>query len=94
MRRQGLFYLVGFALMATLISSDARAQGGSVLSVVLEGGNVYDGWGGEPVVADVGIRGNHIAAIGDLSRRRAGKRLNVSGLAVVPGFIDTHSHGV
>ena len=83
--------LVGFALMLT--SSDARAQGGSVLSVVLEGGNVYDGLGGEPVVADVGIRGDHIVAIGDLSRRRAGKRLNVSGLAVVPGFIDVHSHG-
>ena len=91
MRRQGLCCLVGFALMLT--SSEARAQGGSVLSVVLEGGNVYDGLGGEPVMADVGIRGDHIVAIGDLSRRRAGKRLNVSGLAVVPGFIDVHSHG-
>ncbi len=92
MRRQGLCCLVAAALMAILTSSDARAQG-AVLSVVLEGGNVYDGLGGEPVVADVGIRGDHIAAIGDLSRRRAGKRLNVSGLAVVPGFIDVHSHG-
>ena len=91
MSRQGLFCLVAAALMAT--PSNARAQGGSILSVVLEGGNVYDGLGGEPVVADVGIRGDHIVAIGDLSRRRAGKRLNVSGLAVVPGLIDVHSHG-
>ncbi len=92
MRRQRLCRLVAAALMAILTSSDARAQG-AVLSVVLEGGNVYDGLGGEPVVADVGIGGDRIVAIGDLSRRRAGKRLNVSGLAVVPGFIDVHSHG-
>ncbi len=65
-----------------------------VFSVILEGGNVYDGLGGDPVVSDVGIQGDRIAAVGDLSERRAGRRINVSGMAVVPGFIDIHSHGV
>ena len=65
-----------------------------VFSLILEGGNVYDGTGREAVVTDVGIRGERIEAIGDLSGARAGKRLNVRGLAVVPGFIDIHSHAV
>jgi dihydroorotase/N-acyl-D-amino-acid deacylase len=68
-------------------------QAETVFSVILEGGNVYDGTGAEPVVADVGIMGDRIAAVGDLKGRRAGQRIDVRGLAVVPGFIDTHSHG-
>lgn len=64
----------------------------TVFTVVLEGGTVHDGRGGEPVTADVGIVGDRIAAIGDLSGRRAGLRLDVTGLSVVPGFIDLHSH--
>ncbi|MFQ5571089.1 MAG: amidohydrolase family protein [Rhodothermales bacterium] len=64
----------------------------SVFTVILEGGTVYDGQGGDPVVTDVGLLGNRIAAIGDLSDRRASLRLDVHGLAVVPGFIDIHSH--
>ena len=65
-----------------------------VLSVILEGGSVYDGLGGEPVVTDVGVLGDRIVAVGDLSRMRAGRRLDAKGLAVLPGFIDTHSHAV
>jgi len=64
----------------------------TVFTVILEGGRVYDGLGGNPVEADVGILGDRIAAVGDLSDRRAGLRLDVAGLAVVPGFIDIHSH--
>ena len=63
-----------------------------VFTVILEGGMVYDGLGNEPVVADVGVLGDRIAALGDLSEREAGLRLDVTGLAVVPGFIDIHSH--
>ena len=59
-----------------------------VFSVILEGGSVYDGLGGDPVVADVGIGGDRIVAVGDLKERRAGRRIDVGGMAVVPGFID------
>ena len=41
--------------------------------VVLRGGTVYDGSGEASRVADVGILGDRIAAIGDLSRERAGR---------------------
>ena len=42
----------------------------------------------------MGISGDRIVAIGDLSKRQADLRLDVSGLAVVPGFIDIHSHAI
>ncbi len=42
----------------------------------------------------MGIRGDRIAAIGDLSAYKADQRIAVAGLAVVPGFIDIHSHAV
>ena len=64
----------------------------SIFAVILEGGAVYDGLGSAPVVADVGLYEGRIAAIGDLSDRQADLRLDVRGLAVVPGFIDIHSH--
>jgi len=65
-----------------------------VLSVILEHGHVYSGEDAEPVVVDVGISGDRIVAIGDLSMRQANLRLDVSGLAIVPGFIDIHSHAI
>jgi len=62
--------------------------------LVLDGGTVYDGAGGAPFVADVGIREGRIAAVGDLGPEVAAVRIDVSGLAVAPGFIDAHSHAV
>ncbi len=66
--------------------------GGPVYSVIIAGGDVYDGLGSEAVRADVGIIGDRIAHIGDLSGARAARRIDATGLAVVPGFIDIHSH--
>ncbi len=62
--------------------------------IILEHGFVYSGDDAEPVATDVGIVNDRIVAIGDLSGNDAGTRLDVSGLAVVPGFIDIHSHAV
>ena len=59
---------------------------------ILRGGTVYDGLGGPGISADVGITGDQITALGDLSQEPAGQVLDVSGLAVVPGFIDIHTH--
>ena len=63
--------------------------------VLLHGGQIYNGDDSMPVVGDVGIRGNRIAAVGgDLSAHPATLVLDVSDLAVTPGFIDIHSHAV
>jgi N-acyl-D-amino-acid deacylase len=56
--------------------------------VIIRGGAVYDGSGGPPNQADVGIRADQIAAIGDLSRSRAPLDIDARGLAVAPGFIN------
>lgn len=56
--------------------------------IILQGGTVYDGSGSAPFVADVGINADTIAFIGDLSNAKASRRIDVSGLAVAPGFIN------
>ena len=56
--------------------------------VVLRGGTVFDGTGAAPRVADVGLRGDRIASIGDLAGSAAAVDLDVRGLAVAPGFIN------
>ena len=63
------------------------------LDVVLAGGRVIDGTAAaQPYVADVGIRGDTIAQIGDLSATPARRRIDCAGLVVAPGFIDPHTH--
>ena len=59
--------------------------------VVLRGGTVYDGSGGQPFVGDVAIQGDTIAAVGDLHDAKGRKEIDVSGLAVAPGFINMMS---
>ena len=56
--------------------------------VIIRGGMVYDGSGGKPRLADVGIRGDKIATIGDLAKASATRVLDAKGLAVAPGFIN------
>ncbi len=63
-----------------------------MFDVMIRGGRVIDGTGTPAVRADVGIQGESIAAVGDLSRESAGLVVEASGLIVTPGFIDMHSH--
>lgn len=63
-----------------------------MLDVVLSGGEIYDGSGAKPFVADIGISGDRITCIGDLSDLEAAQRVALDGLAVSPGFIDLHTH--
>ena len=56
--------------------------------VLITSGTVYDGSGGEPYVADVAIRNQRIVAIGNHVDAAAGLRIDASGLAVAPGFIN------
>jgi len=63
-----------------------------MLDLKIEGATVFDGTGAAGGRTDVGVRGETIVAIGDLSRERAGTTLNASGKALAPGFIDMHSH--
>jgi N-acyl-D-amino-acid deacylase len=57
--------------------------------LVIRGGEMLDGTGEPARRADIGIKGDRIAAIGNLANRRAGQVLEASGKMVAPGFIDT-----
>ncbi|MCP5118324.1 MAG: D-aminoacylase [bacterium] len=56
--------------------------------VVLRGGTLYDGSGSPPVVGDLAIQGDVIAASGDIGPARGKTEIDVAGMAVAPGFIN------
>jgi N-acyl-D-aspartate/D-glutamate deacylase len=60
--------------------------------VILRGGTLYDGDGGQPVVGDLAIKGDRIVAIGKFEAGKVGLQLDCRGLIVAPGFIDLHNH--
>ncbi len=60
--------------------------------LVIRGGLVCDGTGAEPARLDVGMVGEHIAAVEDLRDAPARESLAAEGRIVCPGFIDVHSH--
>jgi N-acyl-D-amino-acid deacylase len=56
--------------------------------VVIRGGTIYDGHGGDPIVADIGVSNDRIETIGDLAAFSGAKDIDARGLAVSPGFIN------
>ena len=63
--------------------------------LLIRGGTVVDGGGTPGRLADVGVIGDRIAAVGDLSAAAAGEVelvLDATGRVVAPGFIDPHGH--
>jgi N-acyl-D-amino-acid deacylase len=67
---------------------DAATADPFAFNLLLRRGLVYDGLGGPPFVADVGIVRDRVVAIGDLSRLRGRQEIDASGLAIAPGFIN------
>src|SRR2546430_7069898 len=62
--------------------------------VVMRGGTVYDGEGGLPYAADVAIDGDLISAVMPAIGDRGRREIDVSGLAVAPGFINMLSWAI
>jgi len=73
--------------LALLVAARGQAQA-PAYDVILAGGRIVDGTGAPWYAADLGIAGDRIAAIGNLSAAPAGARVDVTGLVVAPGFID------
>ena len=76
------------ALCAALLLPAAAPDRLPDFDVLITNGTVIDGTGAPRRRADVGIRGDRIAAIGDLAGRTATRTLDAAGLVVAPGFID------
>ena len=68
--------------------SDANPQ----FDLIIRGVRLIDGRGGPAVSGDLAVKDDRIAAMGDLARTQAGREIKANGLALAPGFIDTHTH--
>ncbi|WP_367717910.1 D-aminoacylase [Nitratireductor sp. GISD-1A_MAKvit] len=53
---------------------------------------LFDGLGGPPTRGGLAIRGDRIAATGDVSDWQANETIDLDGLCLAPGFIDVHTH--
>jgi len=83
-----LIVLVASAACARSMPGPGVASPRPLYDAVIRGGTVYDGTGAPGVRADVAIRGDRVAMIGDLSNQPATVVVDATGLAVAPGFIN------
>ncbi len=60
--------------------------------ILIKYGMIYDGSASEPYVSNIAISGNKINSISSSEISDADIVINARGLAVSPGFIDTHAH--
>lgn len=63
-----------------------------MLDLIIKNGTLYDGTGDDPKTADIGIKKDEIAAVGDLKSKSAKLTIDAKGLCVAPGFIDMQNH--
>src|SRR5438445_11684516 len=56
--------------------------------VMIRGGTVYDGSGKAPIQADVALRGDKVAGVGNFDAQAAKVVVDAKGLTVAPGFIN------
>ena len=63
-----------------------------MVDLILKNGLIVDGTGAPVFSADLAIEGQQIVGVGDVGSASAAKTLDVNGLVVSPGFIDTHVH--
>jgi N-acyl-D-amino-acid deacylase len=77
------------ALVAAIFLSACAAPDN--YDIILRGGTIYDGSGQPPFPGDIAFNGDHIAAFGNLRNATATTDIDVSGLAVAPGFINMMS---
>jgi len=87
-RYAGLLVLVGSLVLPL------AGQGGESFDLIIRGGRLVDGTGNPWFSADVGVQGDRVARIGDLSGAVARRVIDGTGLVVAPGFIDPHTHAV
>lgn len=84
LRLTGVAILILFGLLSACTPPPSH-------DLILRGGTLYDGSGGESFVGDVAIDGDTITALGDLGNAVATTEIDVSGLAVAPGFVNMMS---
>src|SRR3954466_11195622 len=79
---------LGYLFFTVIVGGGQIAAADAPFDVIIKGGTVYDGTGGEGHVADVAIRGVRIVGVGDFASAVTKKTIDARGLAVAPGFIN------
>jgi N-acyl-D-amino-acid deacylase len=77
-----------YLFFTVIIGVGQIASADAPFDVIIKGGTVYDGTGGEGHVTDVAIRGDRIAGVGDFAKASAKKTIEAHNLGVAPGFIN------
>ena len=76
-------------VMVSIVSAEeASPSPPQEFDVIIRNGTVYDGSGGEGRQADVALRGDRIAGVGNFKSATAKVTIDARGLAVAPGFIN------
>ena len=75
-------------VMVSIVSAEEVSPAPQEFDVIIRSGTVYDGSGGEGRQADVALRGDRIAGVGNLKSATAKVTIDARGLAVAPGFIN------
>jgi hypothetical protein len=80
--------VMSMAAGSVLLAATVRSQTPPAFDLVIAGGRIVDGTGAPWFRGDVGIKGDHIAAVGDLSQAAAARRIDARDHMVAPGFVD------
>jgi N-acyl-D-amino-acid deacylase len=91
MRRIASFPIASFAAASVFVLGLAACQvkaPAPEYDVIIRHGTVYDGSGAQPRQADVGVLGQRITAIGDLTKAKGTREVDAHGMAVAPGFVN------
>ncbi|WP_439106950.1 N-acyl-D-amino-acid deacylase family protein [Congregibacter sp.] len=84
--------LITRLLLAVIIACLSVVAWGTDYDLIIRNGTVYDGSGSPPIRADVGVSGDRVFAVGDLSDSAAHTEVDATGRAVAPGFFNLLSH--
>ena len=87
----GPFLTILFTMFAKQLSLSTPEEN---FDVIIRNGTIYDGTGAEPRQADIAIRGDRIAGVGDFKSAKANTVIDAKGLAVAPGFINMLSQSM
>jgi len=84
--------ILALGLALALSGATEQAPAPSPSTTLIRNALLVDGTGAPARRADVRIRGDRIVQVGQLQRATGDRIVDANGLALAPGFIDTHSH--
>ena len=84
--------LIVLVTLASLAGCGQEAATPAAYDVLIVNGVVYDGSTNPGVARNIGIAGDRIVSVDADAGASAARTIDASGLVVVPGFIDPHTH--